>query len=158
MYAYRHKYIYIYIYTYIYIYIYIRGHFGSRRSSGCPLLFGSLLMAPASADVLHKVASTIGKCWKKHRRSLPLDIEESLLDTLLLLQAKLHPTAGASFASNVKEARSEVGTMLQMLARIASEPTECVPPPPLANDRAAHPLRLIVTLKLNHLCHRLMLG
>jgi len=67
---------------------------------------------------------------------MPLDVEESFLDVLLLLRSKIIPTAGVSMASNVKEARVEVGQMFQKLAcvaqRVSPQPfvAELPPPPP----------------------------
>ena len=136
----------------------VRGHFGSSHfgSSGpmvvhCYYLTLSLLPM-AKADVLHQVAATVGKCWRKHRRAMPLDIEESILDVLLLLRSKMIPNAGVSMATNVKEARVEVGDMFHKLSCVAQrgrtlaitpepEPqTPSAPPPPYATPPVCAPI------------------
>ena len=83
---------------------------------------------------------------------MPLDIEESILDVLLLLRSKMIPNAGVSMATNVKEARVEVGDMFHKLACVAQrdrtlditpepEPQTPPAPPPHTTPPVSAPIR-----------------
>ena len=74
----------------------------------------------AKADAVHKVTNGVGMLWRVHRRSLPLLVEEVVLDLLLALQVHVLPDAKASLAANVQEARTEVQSMLGKLCNMAT--------------------------------------
>ena len=71
-------------------------------------------------DGIYKVVNGVGAVWRRHRRTIPLEAEEHILDLLLALQPFVVPDAGNSLATNVKEACSDVRTMLEKLSVLAN--------------------------------------
>ena len=77
-------------------------------------------VSPESPDAVHKLVNAIGATWRQQRRAVPLVVEEHVLHLLIVLQPFVLPDSAKSTAANVREARSDVRTMLAKMQQLAS--------------------------------------
>ena len=106
---------------YIYIYFWLKRACGFPRSFPFPFLHvrsPSLLMAPPHADLV-SFACSVGKLYRKHRRSLPSDVQAATYDLLKELQCFFLPDAVVSFADNISSARKEIGDLVHLFGSLA---------------------------------------
>ena len=82
-----------------------------------------------SSPELRSAAFALGRWWRQERRGLPLDVRESSLDLLLIIQPNIVPTTGAC-PVNIAEARVEVSGLLNLCQGIATRGSMLLPPPP----------------------------
>ena len=73
------------------------------------------------ADLCLRIAGTVGKVWKMHRRAIPSDVRDSMRQ--LLLDLRLHVIPADVIASSaVGKARHDVRGIAELLRVIASRP------------------------------------
>mmetsp|Transcript_16689 Transcript_16689/g.34582 ORF Transcript_16689/g.34582 Transcript_16689/m.34582 type:complete len:363 (-) Transcript_16689:145-1233(-) len=72
------------------------------------------------ADSLHVLAGTLGKLWKKSRRSLPPAVRHSYAELLLAIRHEVLPQAHLDSAANLGRARSDVRGITELFAYLAN--------------------------------------
>ena len=80
---------------------------------------GSPPCAKFASPELRTVAFALGRLWRQKRRGLPLDVRESFLDLLLLVQPYVVPSPGSCPVS-IAEAREEVSGLISLCKGIAT--------------------------------------
>ena len=101
-------------------------------SNSCCLLsfFFCIVFAEVfNADACHKLAGSLGKIWRKHRRSLPADIKGAFAELLLACRLHILPKDIGDATSQISHARYDIRCLSDLFVRLAMWYGPCNPIP-----------------------------
>ena len=78
------------------------------------------------SDSLFLVAGSLGRLWRKHRRTLPTDVRHAYAQLLLELRLEVLPSTDMDAVSNVGRSRYDIRGVSELLKVLASRPNDSV--------------------------------
>ena len=103
----------------LYIYIWLKHVVGAFLLAFlCPCV-ARMTGCRQCSDKLFIIAQSLGKHWKKSRRSLPIDVRECSLELLIVVQTYVVPVYAKSMAVNIAEASIEVLPLVELCSGLA---------------------------------------